>query len=275
MLKETVQRHHRWLFLLLVGFSLALLYHNLVERRAVVDLVLDTDTRTILKVYWPMDDGRYTEQHMARITITPDRHQYSFHICDLKGLTGLRLDPAERPARILLRSLTIRQQGYPELHFDGSARDRLYPLAGVDKFIPQRDGWLILSAGSDPQLGIKLPKIICQSTVQDEVVRIAVIVLLVFLAGSQLKPLGRGNRYVACLAAVAFGLIMVMAVVSAYNHHPDEYVHVNAARVLSVPFHAAQDRGSRDPAHLQCLRGIPSSFRRNRVSSGGQIFLVA
>lgn len=269
MLKETVQRHHQWLVLLLVGFSLALLYHNLVQRRAVVDLVLDTDTRTILKVYWPMDDGRYTEQRMARVTISPNRHRYSFHICDLKGLTMLRLDPAERPARILLRSLTIRQQGYPELHFDvTSGRDRLYPLAGVNKFVRQPDGWLILSAGSDPQLGLKLPTITFQSTLQDEAARIAVILLLVFLAGSQLKPLGRGSRYVSCLAAVAFGLIMVMAVVSAYNHHPDEYVHVNAARYYVAHFM---------PPRIEApeIRHTYSVYGVSRLHSGEIVYLLA
>jgi len=220
----------RILFVMTLGTTLALVYHFMVADRAVLSLDLDTDTRTILKVYWPNQDGLYTEKNMARINIRPGIHDYRLRICDL-GITGiLRIDPSERPARVVIHSMDISEEGYPSLHYDGkSGLDRLAVIRGIKTISHDSRGIAIVPSDHDPQLQLILPPMPRGPVLVHEAFRVAAIFFLVFFLQWALTGMGEQYRYVPCLLLFVLALVVVMASISKYNHHPDEFVHVRAA----------------------------------------------
>lgn len=268
-MKVNLARHKENLILLIVAVALILLYHFMVERRAVVQLDLTTDTRTILKVYWPRADGRFTEKSMARITITPGVTHYRFRICDIEGRSMLRLDPAERPAKVVLHSLVIVQEGFPNLRFDQTrGLHQLTPRRGIAGFKLGDNGLQVESGGPDPQLYIPLPIMTRGPTLVSEALRAIALILVVFFIGRGTLRLWQDYLHVTHLMAFILALIVVMASISLYNHHPDEYVHVAAARYF-------QDHFLPPKIESPEILNTYSPYGVSRLHSGEIVYLIA
>ncbi|MDX9835853.1 MAG: hypothetical protein RBT36_11685, partial [Desulfobulbus sp.] len=149
------------LFLAVVA---SLLYHFLVENRAYVELNVQTDKRTIFKIYWKQAGGEWSEERMAANVVKPGHTAYSFRIGDLNRISALRIDPSERIATVLIRSLVITQRGFPPIRIDTKeAFEQLRPLAGIRELTLDDQGLSIVPANKDPWLGYDLPTLTRQS----------------------------------------------------------------------------------------------------------------
>jgi len=254
---------------LCVATLVALLLYTMVMRRAVLELDLETDTRTILKVYWPTDDGRYTERRMAMLVIKPGQSHYRLRICDLEGIKNLRLDPSERPARVTIHSLAIYQEGFPPVHFDGrKGLSRLVPLGGIRNLLEEEGGVTVIPDGLDPQLAVPLPEMTRGPTFLVDSARIAAILALVLLFSWGVRSLIQRYQYVGYLLVFVLALIVVMASISEVNHHPDEYVHINAAGYYENHFLPPKIE-SPSILHTYSVYGV------SRLHSGEVVYLIA
>jgi len=261
---------YSWLLATLCAAVLAaLLFNRMVMHRAILELDLKTDTRTILKVYWPREDGRYSERRMARIVIHPGKSRYQLRICNLEGLQSLRLDPSERPARVTIHSLAIYQEGFPPIRFDGKkGLQRLVPMGGIRNLVWKDKGVAVVPEGRDPKLNIPLPVMTRGPTFLASSLRIAVILVVILLLGWAVRDLARECGYVSYLLVFVLALVVVMASISKVNHHPDESVHIRAA--LYYQDHFLPPR-IESPAILHTY----SVYGVSRLHSGEIVYLFA
>lgn len=230
--EENLSQRKIWLFFLVLVTAFSIAYYFLIFNRALVELELETNTRTVLKFYWPDQQGRYSEKKSAQLLIKPGVKQYTLRTTNISGLDHLRLDPTENKiANVSIHRLAVQQIGFPRFELRNYADFARYlkVVANVDSMTAgAKDGINLQINHLDPQLNLVLPPMKRQ-----------IPWLLVLEHGLGILCLAFGCLFVArlfswrldyipVLAVFVFALIIVMASISAYNTHPDESVHVAA-----------------------------------------------
>jgi len=255
--------------ILLTASLLALLYVTQLVQRAHVTVELETSRKTIFKVYWPMDQGLYTEKRMSQVVIRPDRTTYSLWTGDLGKVDKIRIDTSENPARVTLKKIEISQPGYRTLIFSSPDElAELIPVAGIEEVINGPDGLVVIPNSDDPQLVYTLPALEYHFPYFSEGARIAPLFFLVYLVAFATKPLWPDFSYISVLMVFVFALILVMAGISKYNKHPDEFVHVAAADYYQEHFLPPKIG---DPSILHTY----SDYGVSRLHSGEIVYLLA
>ncbi len=213
-----------------LGCLLSLAYVVFFVQRATVDVDLTTSRKTIFKIYWRQNGEPWTEQQMSRIVIRPNQEHYTFHICNLAGVNELRIDTSEKPATVTLKRLRISQHGYPDILLKGDALRSLRPREGIADLRLDSKGLSVVPSNQDPQLSLALPEGMVRTPAYSAIlVRIGCIFLVVWLLTLVLGPLAKEYVFVPYLLTSVLVLVLVMAGISRYNRHPDEFVHINAA----------------------------------------------
>lgn len=215
---------------ILVALVVVLAYQIMVARRALVELQVVTETRTLLRVYYKAEGEQWTEKRVASQLIRPGIERYAFRLADLADIEELRIDTSEKPAVVKVKSLTISQIGFSPFRID---RDedfvKLQPIAGIATATIDQ-GLTVTPSSNDPQLLLVLPKNLKNDfSLKDWGTPIALFVLTfaLFIAAYPLFP-DYHFSIAFCLAVLS--LIVVMAAISSPDQHPDEGVHIQAAQ---------------------------------------------
>ncbi len=256
--------------LLTLIFSAA--YYFLIFNKAVIELELETDIRTVFKVYWPNQHGQYSERNSAQLLLKPGLSQNQLRLANLAGLGRLRLDPSEnKTASLVIRRITLRQSGFPndELRRKEEFAARLRATAEVEQLRLLPEGGVSMTVrGPDPQLELTLPTLERRFS-WPEVLELGLALLLIAACSLLFVRLPfRRLNFVPALGAFALALILVMAVISAYNTHPDERMHVAAS--LYYQDHSLPPRVG-DPA----IHDTYSVYGVSRLHSGEIYYLLA
>lgn len=232
------RRNGQWWWQLLLCVVIALSgYYFLVVNSGLLQLEIETDTRTVFKIYWPNKAGNFSEHHMTDFLIEPGKTTYSVRINNTAGTDYLRLDPGEKTAWITIKELRIRQWGYPDylVRSPGDFKN-LEVISGVESFTPHDQGVTVQVKSHDPQLKLHLPareRLFSPFTEPTEAVRLLCIVLLATAGYFLFRSFFKNSSFLPVLGATALGLILVMALISDFNTHPDEYVHVTAGKYFT------------------------------------------
>ncbi|MGX9725915.1 MAG: hypothetical protein ACTFAK_00930 [Candidatus Electronema sp. VV] len=270
--EEKARAAKQWPAILMLTLVFSAAYYFLIFNKALIELELETDTRTIFKVYWPNQHGNYSEKNSAQLLIKPGHNSYQLRLANLSGAGRLRLDPSEnKPANITIRRITLRQSGLPldQLHSRENFADRLKAAAEVDALVLLPEGGVSMTVrGSDPQLELALPKSKRQISWLEELEHGLALLVLAVSCFLLARLLFRQLHFVPVLGTFALALILVMAVISAYNSHPDEKVHVAAS--LYYQDHSLPPRVG-DPA----IAHTYSAYGVSRLHSGEIYYLLA
>ncbi len=262
----------QWPAILMLTLVFSAAYYFLIFNKALIELELETDTRTILKVYWPNQHGNYSEENSAQLLIKPGLRQYQLRLANFSGLDRLRLDPSDnQPASITLRRITLRQSGFPldQLRSPKDFAARLKAKAEIDALTMLPEGGVSMTVrGHDPQLELALPKLKRQISLIEELEHVLALLILAASCFFLARLLFARLDFVPVLGTFALALIVVMAVLSAYNTHPDERVHIAASRYYQE--HSLPPRVG-DPAILDTY----SPYGVSRLHSGEIYYLLA
>lgn len=221
--------HHKFFFFLCIFFSCLYLYF--FTNRAYVEITIDSPEPTAFKIYWAQDGQPYSEKNRAQLRVEPKQQQYGFFLTDLTHITKLRIDPHQHHGISTIKKISISQPGLQTIHFETIADfSRLKPLFGIIEYGISRDGLFTRSLGLDPQFEFDFTAAKGAFDLQGEAIRIAALCLLLGLLYHYGAPLVKDLQYVPLILAVILILITLMATTSADNTHPDEYVHLDAAR---------------------------------------------
>ncbi|MBE0583129.1 MAG: hypothetical protein IH612_05130 [Desulfofustis sp.] len=212
-------------------FLCAAYYYSFVDR-AVVDLSITVEKRTFFRLYWAASDQEFSEARQVRVLVNPDRRDYRFYLTDLGGIDRLRVDPHDFKGKSTIHRLVFSQKGWKPIDI-GSNEDgfsSLQPLSQVAVSALQEDGLHTVSSGNDPNY-LYLP--VLEPVVfgwPGEICRLLAMFLLLYGGSLLAGRLFPKMRYVPVFLAVAVGLTLTMAVISAKDVHPDETVHIEASR---------------------------------------------
>jgi len=256
---------------LVIAALLSLCSWQLLERRAVVTLDLESGKRNIVKLYWSTDDAPYGEERMTTLVVGPGVSTHQCRIGDLATIRRLRIDPTERHHDwVMLKRLTLRQVGFSEQQLAGTEElSRLVPLGGLAELESREEGLWLASEGHDARLEWRLPPMERHGGLPGTLVRTACIFAAVLLLArvTHGTELGR-HGWVPYLLSMTLVLVSAMALLSQENAHPDEAVHVEAARYFQ---HHWLPPEIDDPA----LRHTFSHYGFSRVFSGEIYYWVA
>ena len=253
---------------MLIASLLAVLYVTQLVQKAHITFELETTRKTIFKVYWPTEEGLYTEKRMSQIVIRPGRTTYSLWSCNLGSVNKIRIDTSEEPARVTLKSIEISQPGYQPLIFTSPDElAELVPVAGIKEVINGADGLVVIPDSGDPQLVYTLPDLEYHFPYLAEGARILALFFLVYLLAFSTMSLWSNYSYIPVLMVFVFALILVMAGISKYNKHPDEFVHVAAATYYQD--HVLPPRIG-DPSIMDTY----SDYGVSRLHSGEIVYLI-
>jgi hypothetical protein len=216
---------------LLTGILLSLLFFKMVIRKAVIDFDLKTESKTTLKVYWAVGEDPYSEENAGKITLTPGNDSYSFRICNIGNIDRLRIDTSdEKISKVTIRKISIHQNGYKSIEFyDKASFEKLVPLRGIEELTYSDKGLRIIPADKDPILEYRLPALTYEPEYIQNAFRVLAIFLVLGLLFWATHILCEQYSYVPYLLFFILALIIVMAGISRYNQHPDEFVHIYAA----------------------------------------------
>lgn len=220
---------------ILRGVSLSLifiaLYHFLVTSLAVVDLQVVTDDRTKFKIYYSDSSRSWSEARMAEVIVNPGTEHYSMRLTNLKNIQEIRIDTSEKTANVQVASLVISQPGFTPVRITSPEQfAQLEVGGGIEDFSYSAKGFLVKPSSQDPNLFYHLPPLETQNIAGEQLLRIFALVLLAFALAIASHTMFCEFRFVIVAGLVVLTLIVVMASLSNYNQHPDESVHVSAAR---------------------------------------------
>jgi hypothetical protein len=225
---ENLVRHR---FAWLLGLLACLAFQVFFVDRAYVDLTIQVEKRTFFKIYWAGEGQSFSEKRMALALVKPDRKQYGFFLTDLKKVKHLRIDPQQYAGTATVEDIRIRQNGLKEIQFDSSEDfSRLKPLADIITFSVTDNKLEVQSSGVDPnfsyELAVEPDKFDWYGILFGHVLIFCLVVLVYFVV----YPLNFAYRYIPAMLAVVLALAVTMALISEKNVHPDEFVHIAAAK---------------------------------------------
>lgn len=215
-------------FLLL---AVSLLYYILFFAKAQVALDIEVEQNSWFKIYWSHAGAPFSESEMVRVRLQPGKTHYRFPFINLASIDRLRIDTHDYKGRAVLHSLTLKQKNFQAITVSpDSDFSQLQPLFQIRKMQIANGSLQIVSSGNDPNFLLKPRLQPAEFSINEELVRVALLCALVYLCYISFGFLAKDFRYVPiCMAAVLL-LAVTMALVSKQNVHPDEYVHVHAVQ---------------------------------------------
>ncbi len=224
----------KYRYLLLLSLVAALLYNYGYLNRARVEIKVQTPTDTFFSIFWATaGEQSYSGTKRARIRIRPGTEKYSFFLTDLRKMDSLRIDPSATKGKVTVKEIIIRQPGLPTIRL-ANAEDfsKLRPFGDVEASNFSKHGWIVTSTGSHPRFQLLLnhsqtPR---SHNWMVEITRFLFLLIPLLFVVQYLSPLWKNYTYVPLCGVLVLGVILTMAVVSKKNHHPDESVHIAAAK---------------------------------------------
>ncbi|SDP47148.1 hypothetical protein [Desulforhopalus singaporensis] len=210
-------------------FSCAL-YMTFAVDRGRVEVDIEVSQPSAFQVYWAGANENYSERKMAGVRVHPQKTGYSMTITDLGKVERLRIDTHRYPGEVLLKKLVIRQDGYAPVVLNGEELKQLVPVHQVGNYAIEDDGLRVQATGQDPQLELVIPPRPVALDMQNLLIRLSLVAGIALLAIYGLSSLVKDYRLVPVLLFGVLVVVAVMASISRYNVHPDEYVHVAATK---------------------------------------------
>ncbi len=227
---NSMSRWSKYLGTLCLCLLMCGLYTHFFVNMGHVEVGLEVAQKTDFKIYWAKEGQPFSEKNMAVVTATPARDHYSFSLTNMKGVTRLRIDTHKYKGEATLKSFSLEQVGFAPTTLS-SEQDfrRLIPLHQIEDFQVRDTGLWLMSSGDDPNFELLIRPEFTGVDVGSLLVRFGFISFFVILVCWAAGHLVRDLLFVPLFLAGVWGLIIVMAGISEYNVHPDEYVHMHAA----------------------------------------------
>lgn len=220
-----------WKFPLLIGLLLSISYVYFFGNRAYVELDIQVSETTWFKIYWTDSSGQFSEKRRARIRLHPEQSQYSFFLTNLRGKGTIRIDTHQYIGEATVRQLVISQPGMETIRFNvAEGFDRLEPHFFIESSGVEPEGFLVASSGKDPNFLFQLDPSVWKNYPVEDIWRILFIFAMVGMFFYYTEAFRSSNLYIPLFFTVIMTLVVVMAVISQRNVHPDEYVHLDASK---------------------------------------------
>ena len=258
-----------FLFTLLASVIACTAYYQFMVNTALVEVEMSVDRKSEFVVYWAAEGDGYTERRVGKVNVHKGQEKYSFSLTDISKVARLRIDTHNYVGDVLLKRLTIKQEGYaPVVFSDFDSFALLTPLQQIEKYTTDERGLWLRSTGEDPHF-----EFVCSPTYTGLdrywlLIRFTCVAVFVFAVGYGCVPLVENFLFVPIFLFGAWLLVLSMAGVSNQNAHPDEYVHIAATTYYADHWLPPKIE---DPA----VRNTYSVYGISRLNSGEIYYLCA
>ncbi len=220
-----------WVKVLLAALLLAGTWHYLFADRAIVELSVTTDTKSLFKIYYPTANNHWAERAVSATTLRPGVEDYKFRLINLRNTVRLRIDPTEKKGELVIHSLVLRQHGYKPIDLlqlvkEGDLKNGA--LGG--EFSVEDQGLRVSATTNDPRFFVQIPALQPAGGQNWFSFRLILFFILGWLCVKAADRVLPRYRFVLLGMLIILVFAAVMAGVSEYNTHPDELVHCEAAR---------------------------------------------
>lgn len=227
MLQKVIQ----YRYLALICLTMYGLYFHLFIDRAYVDLQIKVEKKSYFKLYWAGKDDPYSERNSLYVRVWPGKEEYRFYSVDLENVERLRVDPIEYKGNCTIKKIVFKQPGYRSFALKTESDfKQLQPLNEITEYHFGKKGMSFSSGGSDPFFELRPVLEKGHFDWPKEMVRFLAICLVSGLIYFSTRHLVLNFKFVPLLVSFILMLVAVMAVISKINVHPDEYVHLGAAK---------------------------------------------
>ena len=227
-LLEKIVRHKFLVFLCLIGCTI---YFFSLVNRATVDLSIQVERRVIFKIYWAQENEGFSEWKSKEVLIKPGEKNYHFWLTNLRNVDTIRIDPQRSKGKSVIEKIVFTQRGIKPISY--SPQDGFFEikqLNHISEYHLEEEGLVIHSSSYDPYL-------VGDFTVEKtafpwvlEFFRFGFVCLIIVIVYTSTKHLNKELKYVPLLMTVVLTLVLVMAVISDINVHPDEATHLEASK---------------------------------------------
>ncbi len=254
----------------ILSFLLMGLYQFCITNRAIVNVTLETNVRTLFKIYYKSENGHFSERKKAAVVISPKKKEYSFRLADLNKISELRIDTSEKPSTVVIKSLRMNQEGVAPLILSTKKDfEKLLPEKDEIKLFDVTDsGVTVVADGNDPKMFFPVGSLAKTPHLKGTLLRLALIVVFSFFIVQLVQNTLPDFGYIPVMGLIALVLIYVMAAISLYNQHPDESVHVSAGKYY-MENNLPPKIGARDILHTYSDYGV------SRLHSGEIAYFFA
>ncbi len=129
--------------------------NQLYQNMAQVKITIETNNDTKFQIYWAKSNREYGEMRSSTVQISNQKEIYYLYLSNLKSIQKLRIDPADKPSTIILKSILITQKGYTPIHFATPNNfKKLKPLKDIQEISRGKEGFSLMTLGNDAQLEV-------------------------------------------------------------------------------------------------------------------------
>ena len=223
---------------LLIGLLLTMFYLYLFAYRSLFEIHLQTffNGDTNFKVYWAEANQGFSEKKSKRVRISEGDYQLKIFVGHLGNIEKLRIDPIEYSGEVAIKAITLSQNGFNPLVFQGQDLAQLLPLRDIESASVETGQLRVTTNGKDANLQLNINAAATEGVFWTHIFNIIVIVgLCILLRGLGAKAIQK-NQYVVLCLTIAVMLATVMAVITTIHVHPDEQVHLEAIEYYGKHF---------------------------------------
>ena len=122
-----------------------------------VQINIETDKKTIFKVYWAEAGLPFTENGSSAIKIGPAKSRYTIFVADLTKIQRLRFDPAKTSAKMRIHSIAIESGIHQKIILNTKESfKKLKLLHGIRNIVYGDRGMAFETDGGDPQFELTI-----------------------------------------------------------------------------------------------------------------------
>lgn len=223
----------RWLIFTVMTVAVVTFYVQRIHDRAYLEMALSTNVKKgDFQIYWADEKQPFSEEQSLKIPIIGGKNRlYGFYMTDLRKVHRIRIDPIEMPGKIRIHYIVLTQEEIAPIKLIRGRLKRLEPVRDIANVRHDGNGMWIESLGTDPGLLWKIdPRVLSTGRLTELFRLLAVGSVCWLLALCLTSPGGFFVQIIDMSWWLVLGLVITMAITSAYNKHPDEYVHTNAGR---------------------------------------------
>lgn len=223
----------------MVGLIACALYSHFFIFKAYIEVDLESESRlrTVLRVYWAEADTDYSQADSALEKVYSGRNLYTTFLGNLSNSERIRIDPIEFAGTAVIRGLRLSQPGFAPIELSPSELiSKLKPVQQIENIRLISDGVVFDTTGSDGQFELAVSAERTEPYLVRWLLVMAIIFAFVLVAEKCLRRFGKDDGWVVIGLGTAFVFIVMMAVLTRFGTHPDEFVHWQAVWYYTKSF---------------------------------------
>ncbi len=223
-----------------------------------VKMDLSSSRSALTKIYWKTTQSpQWSEDKSVEMAVLGRKKNHIMMIpVATEDITHVRIDPStRRGTKTIIRELNFHHLNTPAVRFRGQAQ--------FSKFIPSDDvislevgnQLVFKSSGNDAWYQFEFPKVSANSSALVQLLKASVLALFIYGLLSALPWLLAEFRWVALGMGAASLAVLMMAILSKDNAHPDEGTHLKNAQYYEVHY-APPEACSDDTLYTYTTYGV-------------------